>query len=75
MIPKMIHYCWFGRGEMSQLNKKCIQTWEDVLPDYEIMLWDEDNFDVHSVRYTSEAYRAKKYAYVSDYVRLYALLK
>ncbi|RAZ93512.1 mannosyltransferase, partial [Klebsiella oxytoca] len=40
MIPKMIHYCWFGRGEMSQLNKKCIQTWEDVLPDYEIMLWD-----------------------------------
>lgn len=75
MIPKIIHFCWFGRGEMNRLNRECIQTWGDILPDHEIMLWNEDNFDVHSVRYTSEAYRAKKYAYVSDYVRLYALLK
>ena len=74
MIPKIIHFCWFGRGEYSDLIKKCIKSWNDVLSDYKIILWNEDNFDINSTIYTREAYEAKKYAFVSDYVRLYALL-
>lgn len=75
MIPKIIHYCWFGYGKMSELHKKCINSWKNVLHDYKIVLWDENNFDIDSCIYTREAYQAKKYAYVSDYVRLYALSK
>ncbi len=73
MIPKVIHYCWFGRGEMSQLAKDCIASWHRYMPDWEYKLWNEDNFDVASVPYTKEAYEAKKYAFVTDYVRLWAL--
>lgn len=73
MIPKIIHYCWFGRGEMPQLAKDCIASWHKYMPDWEYVLWNEDNFDVNSVPYTKEAYEAKKYAFVSDYVRLWAL--
>lgn len=73
MIPKIIHYCWFGRGEMPQLAKDCIASWHKYMPDWEYKLWNEDNFDVNSVPYVREAYEAKKYAFVSDYVRLYAL--
>ncbi len=73
MIPKIIHYCWFGRGEMPELAKKCIASWHRYMPDYEYKLWNEDNFDVGSIAYTKEAYAAKKYAFVSDYVRLWAL--
>lgn len=73
MIPKKIHYCWFGRGEMSQLAKDCIASWHKYMPDWEYKLWNEDNFDVNSNQYTREAYGAKKYAFVTDYVRLYAL--
>lgn len=73
MIPKIIHYCWFGRGEMPQLAKDCIASWHKYMPDWEYKLWNEDNFDVASVPYVHEAYNAKKYAFVSDYVRLYAL--
>ncbi len=73
MIPKIIHYCWFGRGEMPELAQKCIESWHKFMPDYEYKLWNEDNFDVNSAPYTKEAYEAKKYAFVSDYVRLYAL--
>lgn len=73
MIPKIIHYCWFGRGEMPELAQKCIATWHEHMPDWEYKLWNEDNFDVNSVSYTKEAYEAKKYAFVSDYVRLWAL--
>ena len=73
MIPKIIHYCWFGRSEMPQLAKDCIASWHNCMPDWEYKLWNEDNFDVTRVAYTKEAYEAKKYAFVSDYVRLWAL--
>ena len=73
MIPKKIHYCWFGRGEMSQLALDCIASWHKYMPDWEYICWNEDNFDVNSIPYTKEAYEAKKYAFVSDYVRLWAL--
>ena len=73
MIPKRIHYCWFGRGEMPQLAKDCIASWHRFMPDWEYRLWNEDNFHINSVSYTKEAYEAGKYAFVSDYVRLWAL--
>ena len=75
MIPKTIHYCWFGRGEMPQLAKDCIASWHRYMPDWEYKLWNEENFDVNIIPYTKEAYEAKKYAFVSDYVRLWALCK
>ena len=74
MIPKIIHYCWFGRGEMPELVLGCIDSWKKFLPNYEMRLWTEDNFDVSTApRYVQEAYAAKKSAFVSDYVRLWAL--
>ena len=73
MIPKIIHYCWFGRGEMPELVLKCIDSWHKHMPDYVYRLWNEDNFDINSNQYVKEAYYAQKYAFVSDYVRLYAL--
>ena len=73
MIPQKIHYCWFGHGEMPQLAKDCIASWHKFMPDWEYKQWDENNFDVNSTPYTREAYEAKKYAFVSDYVRLWAL--
>lgn len=75
MIPKIIHYCWFGRGEMPQLALGCIASWHKHMPDWEYMQWNEDNFDIGSVPYVKEAYEARKFAFVSDYVRLYALMK
>ncbi|WP_078428911.1 glycosyltransferase family 32 protein [Alkalihalobacterium alkalinitrilicum] len=72
-IPKIIHYCWFGGKEKPDIVKKCIQSWKTHLPDYEIKEWNEQNFDFHSNTYAREAYEAKKYAFVSDYVRVYAL--
>ena len=73
MIPKTIHYCWFGRSPKNELALKCINTWKAVLPEYEIVEWNEDNFDVNASAYTREAYRCKRYAFVSDYARLHAL--
>lgn len=73
MIPKTIHYCWFGHGEMPQIAKDCIDSWHKYMPDWSYKLWNEDNFDINSSQYTREAYEARKYAYVSDYVRLKAL--
>lgn len=73
MIPRVIHYCWFGRGELPDLAKKCIASWKTFLPDYEIKEWNEDNFDVTIIPYTREAYRLKKYAFVSDYARMWIL--
>ena len=69
-IPKVIHYCWFGRGEPPKLAQKCIKSWKKYCPDYEIICWNEDNFDLPQNRYLQEAYEAKKWAFVSDYVRL-----
>ena len=70
MIPKTIHYCWFGGGELSTKAKKCIQSWKKYCPDYEIIEWNEDNFDVHQNEYTKKVYAEKKYAFLSDYARL-----
>jgi mannosyltransferase OCH1-like enzyme len=68
-IPKIIHYCWFGGKPLSTLGKKCLASWEKYLPDYQIMRWDESNFDVNVIPYTDQAYQVKKYAFVSDYLR------
>lgn len=73
MIPRIIHYCWFGRGPMPELALKCIESWHRFMPDYEYKLWNEDNFDITSVSYVKEAYESRKFAFVTDYVRLYAL--
>lgn len=73
MIPKKIHYCWFGRKPLPKLAIKCIKSWKKFLPDYEIIEWNENNFDVNICTYTKEAYQAKKYAFVSDYARFWIL--
>lgn len=75
MIPKIIHYCWFGGNPLPPLALKCIESWRKYLPDYEIKEWNEDNFDVNIIPYTAEAYKAKKYAFVSDYARFWILYK
>lgn len=69
-IPKKIHYCWFGRNEMSDLNKMCIESWHKYCPDYEIVRWDEDNYDYTKNRYMKEAYESKKWGFVPDYARM-----
>lgn len=69
MIPKKIHYCWFGRNTLPESALKCIASWRKFFPDYEIIEWNEDNFDVNMIPYTAQAYKAKKYAFVSDYAR------
>lgn len=73
MIPKKIHYCWFGRGELPKLAEKCIASWKKYCPDYEVILWNEDNFDINACPYVKEAYENRKFAFVTDYVRLYAM--
>lgn len=69
MIPKVIHYCWFGHSELPPLAQKCIASWKNFFPDYEIKEWNEDNFDVNAISFTKQAYKQKKYAFVSDYAR------
>ena len=73
MIPKTIHYCWFGHNPLPELALRCIASWRKFLPNYEIREWNEDNFDVNIIPYTAEAYRQKKYAFVSDYARFWIL--
>ncbi|MFR9669527.1 MAG: glycosyltransferase [Rikenellaceae bacterium] len=73
MIPKIIHYCWFGRGDKPKSVLNCIASWRTICPDYTIKEWNEDNFDIRANQYISEAYDSRKYAFVSDYARLYAL--
>lgn len=73
MIPKKIHYCWFGRGQKPELAKKCIESWKKFLPEYEIKEWNEDNFNLDLYPYVREAYDNRKFAFVTDVVRLYAL--
>lgn len=73
MIPKIIHYCWFGRGEKPDLAEKCIASWRRFCPDFEIREWNEDNCDYLAMPFMAEAYAAKKYAFVSDVMRLIAL--
>lgn len=73
MIPKTIHYCWFGGNNLPESAIKCINSWKKFFPDYEIVQWNESNFDVYSIPYTKDAYNAKKYAFVSDYARFWIL--
>ncbi len=73
MIPKVIHYCWFGGNPLPELAIKCIDSWKKYLPDYEIKEWNENNFNVNSIKYTQQAYKRKKYAFVSDYARFWIL--
>ena len=73
MIPKVIHYCWFGRNEKSELIKRCIDSWKKYCPGYDIVEWNEDNCDLNSCTYVKEAYEAKKWAFVSDYIRHFVL--
>lgn len=72
-IPKIIHYCWFGRGEKNQKIRECIESWKKYLSDYEFIEWNEDNFDIRCNQYVKEAYENRKWAFVTDYVRLYTL--
>lgn len=69
-IPKVIHYCWFGKKPLPRKVEKCIASWKRYCPDYEIIQWDETNFDVGQNRYIREAYESEKWAFVSDYARL-----
>lgn len=73
MIPKIIHYCWFGKNKMPKEFEENIKTWKKCCPDYQFICWSEENFDVVSIEYVKRAYQMKKYAFVSDYVRVYAL--
>ena len=73
MIPKIIHYCWFGRGEKPELAKRCIASWRKLCPDFEIREWNEDNCDYLAIPFMAQAYAAKKYAFVSDVMRLIVL--
>ena len=75
MIPKIIHYCWFGEGPMPEKEQKCIETWKKFFPDYRFIKWDENNFDFKSCKFAMQAYDSKKYAFVSDYVRAKVLFK
>ncbi len=72
MIPKIIHYCWYGGGEYSPLIKKCIKSWDKHLQGYELKLWDESNTPTHNA-FVREAFARKKYAFVADYMRFEAL--
>lgn len=72
-MEKKIHYCWFGGKKLPSDVKKCIRTWKKMLPDYEIKEWNEQNFDVNICPFVKEAYQNKKWAFVSDYARIYAL--
>ena len=74
MIPKIIHYCWFGGNPLPELAQKCIASWKKYCPDYEIKEWNESNFDLNCCDYVREAYEAKKWAFVSDVARLYAMV-
>lgn len=72
-IPKTIHYCWFGHGERTELMNNCILSWRNILSEYEIVEWNEENFDVQICQYADEAYKAQKYAFVSDFARFHIL--
>lgn len=73
MIPKIIHYVWVGRNPKSPLIEECIATWKKKLPDFKIIEWNEDNFNMHENKYIEQAYKAKKWAFVSDYIRARAI--
>lgn len=73
MIPKIIHYCWLSNDPIPPNLQKCINSWKKRCPDYEIIKWDTNRFDIYSVNLVREAFENKKYAYAADYIRTYAL--
>ena len=73
MIPKVIHYCWFGGNPLPEVAVKCINSWKKYFPDYEIIEWNENNFNLNCCEYVKEAFSAKKWAFVSDYARFWIL--
>lgn len=75
MIPKIIHYVWFGRKPYPRKIKQCIKSWKKYLPDYTFMLWNEDTFDVSACKFAKEAYESGQWAFVSDYARIEVLYK
>ncbi len=75
MIPKKIHYCWFGRNPLDEKAEKCILSWTRFFPDYEIIQWNEDNFDVNQIDFMKKAYEDKKWAFVSDVARLIVIYR
>lgn len=72
-IPKIIHYCWFGGKEKPDIVKRCLASWHNRLTDYQFIEWNENNFDVNRNAYVKQAYEAGKFAFVSDYARVFAL--
>lgn len=70
MIPKVIHYCWFGKNELPKNVAKCIESWRKYCPDYQIIQWNESNYDIQKNKFMYDAYTHKKWAFVSDYARL-----
>jgi len=74
-IPKIIHYCWFGNNPLPKSAKKCIRSWKEFFPDYKIIEWNETNYDVNIIAFTSSAYKEKKYAFLSDFARFDILYK
>lgn len=74
MIPKKIHYIWFGGNPLSPLALRCIESWKEQCPDYDIVRWDETNFDISQNRYCRDAYEQGKWAFLSDYARLWVLV-
>jgi mannosyltransferase OCH1-like enzyme len=73
MIPKMIHYCWFGNAQKSEKIKFCMETWQKILPDYQLREWTDKDIPQFTNNYVRQAYETKKWAFVSDVCRLYAL--
>jgi hypothetical protein len=72
-IPKKIHYCWLSGEPIPKHLQKCMQTWQDKMPEYELVLWDKNKFDVNSVTFVREACAVRKWAFAADYIRAYAL--
>ena len=74
MIPKTIHYCWFGNNPLPEISERCIQSWREHCPDYEIVLWNEENYDLSNAPlYVQQAYQEEKWAYATDYIRLWII--
>lgn len=73
MIPKIIHFCWYGRGEYNDVIKKCIMSWEKKLPNYTIKKWDETNTPFEELPFLKLLYKQKKWSFITDYIRLFSL--
>ena len=69
-VPQIIHYCWFGGNPKTELVQACIDSWKRYYPDFELVEWNESNYDVNAIPYTAAAYKDKKWAFVTDYARL-----